>query len=282
VHFTMVQQPVFYRGKVVTTMQDLTTLRFKNPAKNPVVFTLKQQVYKYVNKRVAKKSAAIITPTQFVKDDVAAYTHIPLDKITVTLEAGDAIPDSPTPLPYLQDKEFIMYVGRPTPHKNLERLIAAFQKLHTDHPNLRLVLTGKKDANYRRIEEMVTSKGVERVIFTDYVSEAELRWMYEHCAAYIFPSLSEGFGLPPLEAMAHGAPVVSSNATCLPEVNGPAAHYFDPYNIDDMAQKISEVISNPKLRETLTKSGFEQIKRYSWQRMSEQTLALYDQVLSNK
>jgi glycosyltransferase involved in cell wall biosynthesis len=114
------------------------------------------------------------------------------------------------------------------------------------------------------------------------VSEGELRWLYEHCAAYVFPSLSEGFGLPGLEAMVHGAPVVSSNATCLPEVYGDAAHYFDPLNVDDIARKITEVLDNQALRNNLIARGHAQAATYSWRRMAEQTLAVYEACLAKQ
>jgi len=279
VHFPMVQQPVFYRGPVVTTMQDLTIIRFRNPTKNPAVFWTKQQIYKWVNKRVAHKSIALITPTEFVKNDVVDYTHVSPDKITVTLESADFIKDAPVPISELEDKQFIMYIGRPTPHKNLERLIEAFILLQKDRPELYLVLAGKKDANYQRHEAKVQADHVKNVIFTDFVSDAQLRWLYERCAAYIFPSLSEGFGLPALEAMAHGAPVASSNATCLPEVYGDAAHYFDPLDITDMAAKIGEVVDDPVLSTDLIDKGKAQAAKYSWRRMAEQTLAVYEKAL---
>ncbi len=282
VHFGMVQQPVLYTGKVVTTMQDLTGIRFKNPAKNVVTFTLKQQIYKWVNKRVAKKSDAIITPTEFVKQDVVQFTGISPDKITVTLESADPITDPPALLDYLQNTDFIMYVGRPTPHKNLERLVDAFAILQTTHPALKLVFAGKKDANYQRIEANVQKRGMSNVVFTDFIPDSQLRWLYEHCQAYVFPSLSEGFGLPGLEAMSHGAPVVSSNATCLPEVHGAAAHYFDPLDVHDMATKIAEVLDDSKLRSELITKSKEQVKKFSWQRMAEQTLAVYTKVLAEK
>jgi glycosyltransferase involved in cell wall biosynthesis len=281
VHFGMVQQPVFYRGKAVTTMQDLTTIRFRNPAKNPVVFWTKQQVYKWVNKRVAHKSDAVITPTQFVKDDVVAYTHISPAKITVTPEAADKITEVAEPVPGLENAQFIMYVGRPTPHKNLGRLVDAFVELKKAHPELKLVLAGKKDALYEAHERRFTALGTPDVVFTGFVSEGQLRWLYEHCTAYVFPSLSEGFGLPGLEAMVHGAPVTSSNATCLPEVLGEAAYYFDPLDMHDMASKIGEVLDDPKLRADLIAKGKEQTKKYSWRHMAEQTLTVYEQVLKS-
>lgn len=279
VHFGKDHQPVLFRGKTVTTMHDLTTARFSNPDKPWPVFKFKQLVYRSVVKRVARKSAAILTGSRFVKDDIVRYTGVDPAKITVTYEAADAITDTPEPVEGLEGKQFLMYIGRPTPHKNLERLIEAFAALKARHPDLRLVLAGKKDANYRRIETMVQGEGVQHVVFTDFVSEGQLRWLYEHCAVYVFPSLSEGFGLPGLEAMMHGAPVASSNATCLPEVYGDAAHYFDPLSVPAIADAIEEVLTDKQLRGSLVDKGKVQAAKYSWRRMAEQTLAVYDTVL---
>jgi glycosyltransferase involved in cell wall biosynthesis len=281
VHFGMVQQPIFYRGRVVTTMHDLTTARFRNPDKNAVVFALKQQVYKWVNKKAARKSLVVITPTKYVKDDVVDFTHVSPNKVSVTLEAADPITDRPVTVPKLQGKRYIMYVGRPTPHKNLGRLIDAFAIMQKTRSDLHLVLVGKTDFNYERHAIYVREHKIPNVIFTGFTSDAQLRWLYEHCRAYTFPSLSEGFGLPPLEAMLHGAPVVASNATCIPEVCGDAAYYFDPLNIEEMAAKIGEVVDDPLIREDLIERGKKQVAKYSWNRMAKQTLAVYEQALES-
>jgi glycosyltransferase involved in cell wall biosynthesis len=275
VHFTFPQQPILYHGKTVTTVHDLTTLRFSNPDKNPLVFKFKQRVYGLVIKRAARKSARVIAPSRFVADDVARFTGVSPDKITVTYEAAEAITDTARPVPGLEGKQFIMYVGRPTPHKNLERLVEAYGRLKAQHPDLVLVLAGKQDANYRRLEASVQKANIRGVVFAGFVAEGQLRWLYEHCAAYVFPSLSEGFGLPGLEAMAHGAPVVSSNATCLPEVYGDAAHYFDPLDTGGMVGAINEVLTDKVLRSELAGKGRAQAAKYSWQRLAEQTLAVY-------
>lgn len=281
VHFAKDHQPVLYHGTVITTMHDLTTIRFKNPDKNPLVFKCKQLVYRGVVKRVARKSTAILTGSQFVKQDLVEFTGVSPNKITVTYEAADAIEDSPEPIKELADKQFLMYIGRPTPHKNLERLIEAFSKLQAQHPDLLLALAGKKDANYQRIENFVQKRRIKNIYFTDFVSEGQLRWLYEQCSAYVFPSLSEGFGLPGLEAMTHSAPVVSSNATCLPEVYGDAAHYFNPLDVQNMADAINEVLTDKNLRAELVQKGHQQVKKYSWQRMAQQTLAVYEKVLQD-
>jgi glycosyltransferase involved in cell wall biosynthesis len=281
VHFPMVQQPIFYRGTVVTTINDLTTARFRNPSKNRLIFTAKQKIYRRVNKIAARKSAAVLTFTEFVKDDIARFARINSRKITVTYLAADPIPDAPEPIAELDGTKFLMYVGRPLPHKNLGRLIQAFQIIKQDHPELKLVLAGKKDALYKRHEKDVEALEIPDVVFTDFVTEGQLRWLYENTAAYVFPSLSEGFGLPGLEAMLEGAPVVSSNATCLPEVYGSAAEYFDPYNSGEIAKAVAKVIDNPKRTDELKKLGAKQAAKYSWTKTAEQTLAVYREVLGD-
>lgn len=283
VHFTFPQQPILYKGKTVTTIHDLTTLRFTNPDKNPLVFSFKQAVYGQVIQMAARKSEHIITDTEFVKNDLLKFGHGKLDanKITAIPLAADAIAEKAEPITSLQGSKFIMYVGRPLPHKNLDRLLDAFVQLKSQHPDLLLVLAGKKDNNYVRIESKVHRRTIKNVVFTGRVSEAQLRWMYEHCSAYVFPSLSEGFGLPGLEAMVHGAPVVSSSATCLPEIYGEAAHYFDPTDVTAMADALNEVLTDQDLRSNLITQGKVQAAKYSWQRMAEQTLEIYNQALDS-
>lgn len=282
VHFGMVQQPILYQGKVVTTMHDLTTLRFKNPSKNPIVFNFKQNVYHWVNFIAAHKSKAIITPTEYVKDDVAKAMRTNSRKITVTYEAGDMLGGKSEKIDELVGKQFIMYVGRPNPHKNLFRLIEAFSIVKRDLPELELVLAGREDTLSQRLKRRVEHHGIPDVHFTGRISDGQLKWLYENTAAYVFPSLSEGFGLPGLEAMAHGAPVVSSDATSLPEVYGEGAYYFEPEDVEAMAKAIKVVITRPDLRKKLIKAGFKQVKKYSWKRMAEQTLEVYQKVLGEK
>lgn len=280
VHFSMPQQPVLYRGKVVTTIHDLTTLRFTNPAKNKLVFKLKQQVFRHVIRKVARKSAVVLTGSQFVKDDIVAYTGIDPEKVTVTLEAADPFDEPEKPIDSFVGKDFIMYNGRPLPHKNLRRLIEAFAKLRGQYPNLYLMIAGKKDSSYNSYLDLAKQLGVaDRVVLTDWITDGQLKWAMQHTKAYVYPSLSEGFGLPPLEAMLNDAPVVASNATCIPEVCGEAAHYFDPLDVQSMANAINEVLTDKKLRSALIQKGHEQVKKYSWHRMAEQTLAAYNQVL---
>jgi glycosyltransferase involved in cell wall biosynthesis len=148
---------------------------------------------------------------------------------------------------------YILYVGNDYPHKNLERLKLACEKLRQDGLKYSLIL------------------------ITGFVSDKELDDLYQNASLFVFPSLYEGFGLPPLEAMKRGLPVVASNATCVPEILGEAALYFNPLNVDDMAEKIKNALINRELREELIEKGFEQIKKYSWQQMAQETMEIYVQ-----
>lgn len=280
VHFNAPQQPIFYLRKTVTTVHDLTTLRFNNPGKFWPVYKFKQLVYRFVIQIVAKKSKDILTPSKFVRGDLIDFSNISPKKVTVTYEAADKITEQARPVQSLAGKKFITYAGRPLPHKNLRRLINAFDVLQKNDPDLHLVLIGKKYGPYLSHAKYIEKKQIPNVIFTDFISDGQLRWCYENTRAHIVPSLSEGFGLPGLEAMQAGAPVVSSNATCLPEVYGDAALYFDPKNIDDMAEKISMVLGDKMLRGNLIRRGRAQATRYSWAKMAEQTLGVYRKALS--
>lgn len=281
VFFPFVHQPIFYRGKVVTMMQDLTAVRFRNPSKNWLIFTFKREVYKWVNRIAAHKSAALLTPTKFVQHDVAQFCRVNPSKITVTLESADKITEPAQAYSPLSGQPFIMYVGRPQPHKNLDRLCDAFAIVKQTHPQLKLVLVGKTDALFDQLKQRVAAKQITNVVFTGFVPDAQLRWLYEHALAYVFPSLSEGFGLPGLEAMHYNLPLVSSNATCSPEVYQSAALYFDPLDPADMATKINQVLDNPKQAKQLAQAGAKLVRQYSWQRMAQQTLAIFDRVLSD-
>src|SRR5690606_14845856 len=128
---------------------------------------------------VGHKSAALITPTEFVREDFAKFARVNLSKITVTHEAADKIKDAAEPVEELVNKQYIMYVGRSLPHKNLQRLVDAMEILQQQFPGLRLVFVGKKDRAYRQLRRYALVKGVRRVLFTGFVSEGQLRWLYE-------------------------------------------------------------------------------------------------------
>ena len=279
VHFCMPQQPIFYRGKHVTTFHDLTLLKTYNSDKNWLVFHTKQIVGKFVFKQVAKSSEYIFTPTEFTKKELVKFANISPDKVIVTYEAADVLIDKLAPYKH-PFQEFILYVGQQSDYKNIRRLGDAHQKLLSTHPNLGLILVGKKNASIISNEKYFTNKKYRNIHYTDFIANSQRDWLYANAAAYVFPSLMEGFGLPGLEAMGYSAPVISSNATCLPEVYGDAAYYFDPSNTDDIASAIDKVLTDDNLRNNLIQKGHEQVKKYSWKKMAEQTQTIYQKVLS--
>lgn len=280
VHFCMPQQPILYRGKKVTTIHDLTLLKTYNSDKNWFIYHAKQIVGRKVFKKVAESSEHIITCSQFSKNDILSYYPIEEKKVSVVYDASDVSMARPKKysLPY---KKFIMYVGQQSDYKNIKRLGDAHQILLGKYPKLGLVLVGKKNASALINEKYFIGRKYQNITFTDFVSDAELGWLYSHAEAYVFPSLMEGFGLPGLEAMDHGLPVVSSNATCLPEVYGQAAHYFNPTDTSDIAEAIDQVLSDDKLRTRLARTGFKQVKKYSWKKMAKQTHDVYMKALKD-
>lgn len=281
IHFCMPQQPIFYRGKHVTTVHDLTLFHTYNSDKNWILYHVKQLIGRFVFKSVGRKSDHILTPSRFTKDEFVKFAHINPDKITVTYEAADPVDRKITPYK-LSFKNYLLYVGQQSDYKNLRRLIDAHQKLLSNHPDLGLVFVGGINKSTQKNIDYVKEIGAQNVHFTGFLPDEQRNYLYKHCQAYVFPSLSEGFGLPGLEAMANGAPVVSSNATCLPEVYGSAAHYFDPLNTNDIAAKINDVLTDKKLQMKLINNGTRKVGEYSWQTTAKQTYDIYMKVLKCK
>lgn len=281
VHFPLNNQPVLYFGKTIVTTMDLTMLYFTRPGKTPLpIFWIKMALFRFLFWYSNKKAAAVITISNYVRSELIKKYSFLSSKIINTYSASEPSLSAKAVKPSGVTEPFIFYVGTAFPHKNLVKLIEAFEIIKKTPSNLCLVLAGKQEKYYKWLEESTQSSPARTSItFTGFIPDAELKWLYEHASAYVFPSLSEGFGLPGLEAMTHDCPVVSSNATCLPEVYGDAAHYFDPNDSQDMATKIEEVLSDQKLRQDLVAKGKKQITKYSWRRMAEQTLEVYQQVL---
>lgn len=282
VHFCMPQQPILYRGKRVTTMHDMTLLRTYNSDKNWLVFRLKQLIGRFVWKRVAKISDHVIAISENTKREYQAFTRIPDERISVVYEAGEAEIDTIEPYEALPFGDFIMYVGQQPDYKNIRRLIQAHQKLLETHPDLGLVLVGRMNPDTAANKAWAEAQGYRNVHFTGYITDPQRDWLFTKVRAYVFPSLMEGFGLPPLEAMAYSTPVVSSNTSCMPEVLGDAAEYFDPLDVGGMAAAVSRVIDSEERRQDLITRGHAQVAKYSWRRMAEQTHEIYLQVLETK
>ncbi len=287
IHFCHFNVPIFWRRPFVVTIHDLIKDEFKgqeSTTRSSLVYKLKHQAYGIVSGGAIKRARYILTPSQATKDKIIAKYNVDSQKIFVTHEAADEcfakygkveVTDDKK---YLREKykikfPFILYVGNSYPYKNLDRLFDALKKVD---PEIKFVNPCARSVFYDRLEEKAKQKGLsDRVILPGFVPDEDLPLFYRAASLYVFPSLSEGFGLPLLEAQMAGLPVVSSSAPPLPEIGGKGALYFDPHNIDEMAQKINELFRNKKLQQRLLVEAQENIKRFSWQKTAEQTLEVY-------
>lgn len=290
-HFPHFNVPIFCPVPFVITIHDLILKRFQTRRASTLGFIkywIKNMVYQLVILFAVKRASKIIAVSNFTKKDILKYFRVKSKKIKVIYEGVSENLDKQRPClenlrplqrPYFQGTasnacpriKYLLYVGNAYPHKNLERLILAFNKILKEEKDLKLILVGELDYFYKRLQKISSSN----VIFTDFVSDEELSNLYQNARLYIFPSLCEGFGLPPLEAMAYNLPVVSSNSSCLPEILGDAAVYFNAENIDDMVDKIKLVLNNEELQKELISKGREQIGKYSWEKMSKEILDVY-------
>lgn len=280
VHFTVPTPPVLYGGRQVTTIYDFTLIDFKNIRSNPLLYEIKYHGFKFIIRNAIKRATKILTITNFVRLQIPQRYNVSPTKITTTHCATD-LPQTPKHrTKALVAGDYLLYVGSYYPYKNIPALLEAFVQLLPKNPHLKLVLTGKADYFQQKIRDMVLDLGIEKsVVFPGFVSDEDLVNLYQHTKLYVFPSLSEGFGLPGLEAMSFGAPVAASTATCLPEVYGNAAIYFNPNDVFDMADVIHHTLHNKKTLARLQKAGPKRIKQFSWEDMAKQTLASYDQAL---
>lgn len=283
VHFPHFNVPLFYRKKFVITIHDLILVHFptiRGTTLPALFYFLKFLAYKIVIRSAIKRAGKIIAVSNFTKDDIIKTYQVPAGNIVVTYEACDEPVSSPADVEKILGKydiikPYILYVGNAYPHKNLERLILAFAEVGEKLKDLSLVLVGKEDYFYRRIKNLANSKKIERIIFTDFVPDDELDAIYRNAASYVFPSLYEGFGLPPLEAMARGIPVLSSDHACMRETLEDSACYFNAKEPKEMLAALEKLINDEELRREFIRKGYAQAKKYSWEKMAQQSLEIY-------
>lgn len=295
-HFTHFNVPIFFRNKFIVTIHDLTLRRFpthKRSIKNLIIYPIKNLAYRIIFRHSIKNSEKIIAISDYTKQEIINYYKVNPNKIKVIYEGApnqNSKSHAYRQAGKIQNSKFskrkyLLYVGNAYPHKNLKRLILAFEKIKKDFSDLYLVLIGGDDYFYKKLKKFIhNSKFIIRdyVLFPGFIPDKDLNTVYQYATLYVFPSLAEGFGLPSLEAMTRGVPVASSDATCLPEILGDAAIYFNPLSIDDMAKKIKKALINENLRKNLIDKGFKQIKTYSWQNMAKETLKIYKKIIKKK
>jgi len=280
VWFFMPEQPLLYRGRVVTTFHDFTMQKW--PAAGTKIrlrFYFKMPLGKFAYRAAARKSTRIVCPSEFTRRELLGRYGTDPARVRTVYNGAEVIMHRPEPYRHDFDR-FLLYVGLHGWHKNVRRLCEAHQKLLAQHPDLGLIFVGKIDRFVEQTKQWCEAEGMRNIHFTGFLPDAQRDWLYSQAAAYVFPSLAEGFGLPGIEAMGHGTPVVSSNATCLPEIYGEAAHYFDPEDVGDMARAIDEVLGNASVREDLARRGPQQAARYSYERMAREMIGIFDEALA--
>lgn len=242
----------------------------------------------------ARRSDKIITVSRNSKKDIVQILEIPESKICVIYEAGSSHLSVPIAIEnkvreklkkrYGIDKKFILTVSVSHPHKNLDRLIEAYDILCKRYQiDCQLLIVGIKGRAQSGLVNWVKEMSLEkRIIFTGWIANEDLSLLYSEAELMVFPSLFEGFGIPVLEAMAHGTPVVSSGAASLPEVVGDAALLVDPYDVEEIAEAMYRVVTEEDVRANLIKKGRQRAGQFSWEKTARETLAVYKRVCKQK
>lgn len=265
--------PLGYDNKVVV-IHDVSFLR------NPRWFSRKFfYYYRFVVAKASRQALKIITPSEFSKKEVSHLLCIPEDKIEVVYGAASSEPGNDNREITSRSGRYMLAVSSLDPRKNFDNLIAAF--IASGIKDIRLIIVGHMSGIFRnkKLSEAVGKN--PDIIFTGYISDQELFDLYRKAELFIYPSLYEGFGIPPLEAMACGCPVVVSRASSLPEICGNAAVYVDPLDVDDMKRAICEIVGNSKLRQELIIKGKERVKSFSWNDSAKRLLNIIRGVVNN-
>ncbi len=267
---------------LVVTLHDLT------PMVVPGVLpsTVKRTIYRRWNIRATRRAARIIVPSQATAQDVSRLFTVSQHKLEIIPEAVDDFSCGPIAslegrLADLASQPYLLSMGNTKPHKDLPTLLQAFSLLASSEPDLRLLLVGAGPPGY--IDRNTAKAPPEiraRVSFTGWVEDTELRALYSGALAFVFPSRYEGFGLPPLEAMAFGAPVVCAEASSLPEAVGEAALFFPSGDAPGLAEVLRRLLHDPALREDLKRAGREHAARFSWAHTAASTAQVYRSVLA--
>ncbi|MBI2442584.1 MAG: glycosyltransferase family 4 protein, partial [Candidatus Levybacteria bacterium] len=284
VHFPYFSVPLFYNGPFIVTIHDLIIHHFPTGQASTLpypLYWLKLQGYKFVIAHAAQNARKVIAVSEATKKEIVDHLGVSPAKVVVTYEGVEVgLRDSRYQYTNISALgKYFLYVGNAYPHKNLERLLPAFASVSEKHNDVSLVLVGRDDFFYRRLKK--TYVHLPGIIFKTVESDAELADYYKHAKALIMPSLMEGFGLPPLEAMANDCIVLASSIPSLREICNNAAIYFDPMDISDIARKMSSaLLLTDGQKASLRKRGTARVKEFSWKKMAERTLQVYESCVS--
>jgi glycosyltransferase involved in cell wall biosynthesis len=271
------------RAKMVVTLHDVF------PWSYPGASTLLENIiYRHWLPRTIGRAHSVITASEQSRKDILRFLPISPARLSV-LPYGVAACFHPLPAPDARDClihrfdvsfPFILYAGPTAPRKNVARLVEAFARLAEEFPLIRLILAGSQTGKTTSMDPFSAGGRLsDRILRIGPVSDSDLAALYNRCDLFVFPSLYEGFGLPPLEAMACGAPVVCSYAASLPEVVGDAARLVDPADTRALTDAMREVLAHPELRAEMQKKGLLQARKFSWERNALETMEVYRKVV---
>lgn len=286
VYFLDYATPALYKGKKIATIHDMAmhTMRDKYTKGQVLIKTI-------LLKNTIKNADKLICISHFTKKELLRYyPHVDERKIEVVYNGFeyneiDLTQQSIkiTLKKFNITKNYLLFVGTLSPHKNIERIIEAFKKVRSIGYDYQLVISGKKGWLYEDIFNKVKELELEKeVIFTDYVTNEELEILYKNTKLFVFPSLYEGFGFPPIEAMSRKVPVLTSREGALPEIVGDAAIMCDAYNDNDIAEKIILGIENQEIRKIYIRRGIKRSKYFSWEKSTSLIKEIYNELLYKK
>lgn len=247
--------PLLYRRNMVTIC-DLAFMR--HPEWFSVPFCT---LYRYMIPRLSKRAIHIFTISEFSRREIVSLLHVPENKITVAYPSYSSIFKRACYTRTTKEKYFLG-VSSLDPRKNFKSLIIAFNQLSMK--GYKLIIVGRKNTSFANQNLANISSTNPNIVFTGFISDKKLVELYQEAAAFVYPSFYEGFGIPPLEAMACGCPVIASKTTSLPEACGNAAYYINPYDIDSIAKAMIAVATKASLRDKLISEGYKNIKRFNW------------------
>jgi len=293
VHAPVNTVPLLMPRPYVVTVHDMSSLIYAADRRG-------NRFRLFLFRRGLERAACVIAVSAATKRDVENLLGLPGNRIRQIYDAPDprfldqrtsgaGAERQRTLERYQINHPFLLYAGAVRPQKNIPRLVEAFAVLRSDmerHPvykDLRLIIIGDEISRYPSVRRSVNKTRMENYVrFLGFVPFDTLRVFFEAASAFVFPSLYEGFGLPPLEAMASGTPVVTSHVSSLPEVVDEAAMFVNPENVFDIARGIREVLLNDDLRAQLIRAGYEQARRFSWSKTAREVLEIYREVAQSR
>jgi glycosyltransferase involved in cell wall biosynthesis len=276
-HVPHFNAPFFWGRKLIVTIHDLTPLRF------PQQYSPAARAYfQIMVKRASRRAEAVFAVSQFTAQSLIEM-GIPGEKIRVIYNGVDPPPEAPSErersfLEKYNLRDYLLYCGNVRFHKNVALLVRLIRELQKYFPGLKLVIAGAVDPDYQEFQLELSKTDPELVLLLGYVNPEELGTLYKNALLFLFPSLSEGFGIPPLEAMSYGLPVVASNCTSLPEVLGDAALLLPPYDLNAWVEGVKSILLNPSSRESLKVKGLQRWRLFSWENTAHSLLKEYERL----